>query len=99
MQTTLLGLGIAVILTLLAALVGPLFVDWDQYRDVIETEAGRVMGVPVRVAGPIDVRLLPTPSLSLGEVNLAPAGNGGGAAQNLAARSLAMDFGLGTLLA
>ena len=98
MQTTLLGLGIAVILTLLAALVGPLFVDWDQYRDVIETEAGRVMGVPVRVAGPIDVRLLPTPSLSLGEVKLVPAGADAGAAQNLAARRLAMDFGLGTLV-
>jgi large subunit ribosomal protein L24 len=97
-QTTLLGLGIAVILALLAALVGPIFVDWGQYRDVIEAEAGRIIGAPVRVAGPIDVRLLPTPSLSLGEVNLAPAGNGGGAAQNLAARSLAMDFGLGTLI-
>jgi uncharacterized protein involved in outer membrane biogenesis len=95
-QTTLLGLGIAVILTLLAALVGPLFVDWGQYRDVIETEAGRVMGVPVRVAGPIDVRLLPTPSLSLGEVKLGPTG--AGAAQNLTARKLAMDFGLGTLV-
>jgi hypothetical protein len=95
-QTTLLGLGIAIILALLAALVGPLFVDWDQYRDVIETEAGRVVGVPVRVAGPIEVRLLPTPSVSLGDVKLAPVG--ADAAQSLTARRLAMDFGLGTLV-
>jgi large subunit ribosomal protein L24 len=95
-QTTLLGLGIAVILALLAALVGPLFVDWGQYRDMIESEASQVVGVPVRVAGSIDVRLLPTPSLSLGEVNLAPTG--AGAAQSLAARKVAMEFGLGTLI-
>ena len=94
MQTTLLSLGIAIIIALVAALVGPLFIDWDQYRATIEAEASKVVGIPVRVAGSIDVRLLPTPSLKLNDVELRPAGS----AQKLTARGLAMEFGLGTLM-
>ena len=94
MQTTLLSIGIAIILALVAALVGPIFIDWSQYRAGIEAEAGQVVGVPVRVAGAIDVRLLPTPSLKLNDVELGPAGS----AQKLTARGLAMEFGLGTLM-
>ncbi|MCZ7642250.1 MAG: hypothetical protein M5U33_05265 [Pseudorhodoplanes sp.] len=51
MQTTLLGLAISVILALLAALVGPLFIDWNDYRAEFETEASRLVGLPVRVSG------------------------------------------------
>jgi len=32
LQTTLLGIGIAIILALVAALVGPLLIDWSHYR-------------------------------------------------------------------
>jgi uncharacterized protein involved in outer membrane biogenesis len=67
-QTTLLGLGIAIILALVAALVGPHFVDWNQYRSVFEANASRLTGVPVRVHGKIDVRLLPTPSVVLRDI-------------------------------
>ena len=94
MQTTLLSLGIAIIIALVAALVGPLFIDWGQYRATIEAEASKVVGIPVRVAGSIDVRLLPTPWLKLNDVELRPAGS----AQKLTARGLAMEFGLGTLM-
>ncbi len=31
-QTTLLGLAIALILALIAALIGPYFIDWNQFR-------------------------------------------------------------------
>ena len=65
MQTTLLGLAIAAILALLAALIGPFFVDWSQYRSHFEAEASRRLGLAVRVAGPIDVRLLPSPTVML----------------------------------
>ena len=51
MQTTLLGLAIAIILALVAALVAPLVVDWNQYRSVFEAEASRLTGLPVRVNG------------------------------------------------
>ena len=70
MQATLLGLSVAIILALVAALVGPHFVDWTQYRATFENEATRIVGLPVRIAGPIDVRLLPTPTVTLGQVEL-----------------------------
>jgi large subunit ribosomal protein L24 len=92
-QTTLLGIGIAIILALGAALVGPYFVDWTAYRATIETEASRFVGVPVRVYGPISVRLLPTPSLSLDDVELSPAG-----ATPVTAGKLAMEIGLSGLM-
>ena len=72
MQATLLGLSVAIILALVAALVGPHFVDWTQYRATFETEASKLVGLPVRIAGPIDVRLLPTPTLTLGRSRSAP---------------------------
>jgi len=46
-QATLLSIGIAIILALVAALVGPIFIDWSQYRAEIEAEASQVVGVPV----------------------------------------------------
>jgi len=93
-QTTLLSIGIAIILALLAALVGPFFVDWNQYREEIEAQAAQMVGVPVQVSGAIDVRLLPTPSLKLNDVQLGSAAS----AQKVSARGLAIEFGLGTLM-
>ena len=65
MQTPLLGLAIAIILALLAALVGPLLIDWGGRRSLFEAEASRLIGVDVRVTGKIDARLLPSPQLTL----------------------------------
>src|SRR5882762_4670535 len=67
-QTTLLGLAIAFIIALIAALIGPYFIDWNQFRPQFETEATRVVGAPVRVGGELSARLLPVPSLRLGSV-------------------------------
>ena len=53
MQTTLLGLAIAFIIALIAALVGPYFIDWNQFRPQFEAEATRILGTPVRVGGNI----------------------------------------------
>src|ERR1700736_651069 len=64
-QTTLLGLAIAFIIALVAALIGPYFIDWNQFRPQFEAEASQIIGTPVRVAGELDARLLPTPSLRL----------------------------------
>ena len=74
MQATLLGVSIAIILALVAALVGPHFVDWTQYRATFEREATRLAGQPVRIGGAIEVRLLPTPSVQLGRVEIGSAG-------------------------
>ena len=70
MQTTLLGLAIAIILALVAALVGPLLIDWSTHRSLFEAEASRLIGVDVRVNGAIEARLLPTPSLTLHDIEI-----------------------------
>jgi uncharacterized protein involved in outer membrane biogenesis len=93
-QTTLLSIGIAIILALVAALIGPVFIDWGQYRSAIEAEASQMVGAPVRVGGAIDVRLLPTPSVKLNDVQIGPAAS----AQKMTASGLAMELGLGTLM-
>jgi uncharacterized protein involved in outer membrane biogenesis len=93
-QTTLLGFAIALILALLAALVGPHFVDWNNHRTFIESEASRIIGVPVRVAGDIDAALLPFPSVTLREIAISPERPASG----LRAGSLRIELGLGPLM-
>lgn len=92
MQTTLLGFAIAIILALVAALVGPLMIDWGSYRGEIETRVSSVTGLDVRVTGAIDVRLLPTPSLVLHGIEI------GGADGKVRVRSLWVEFALGALV-
>lgn len=52
-----------IILALLAALVGPLLVDWTAYRAAFEERAGEILGHPVQVTGTADATLLPYPEL------------------------------------
>ena len=94
MQTTLLGLAIAFIIALLAALIGPYFVDWNQFRPQFEAEATRVVGAPVRVGGELDARLLPTPSLRLRSVVVGGANDLG----KVRADKLDVEFSLGSLM-
>ncbi|HXL13009.1 MAG TPA: AsmA family protein [Bradyrhizobium sp.] len=94
MQTTLLGLAIAFIIALIAALIGPYFIDWNQFRPQFEAEATRVIGSPVRVGGAFDARLLPTPSLRLGTVTVGGANDLG----KVRADKLDVEFSLGSLM-
>ncbi len=93
MQNTLLGLAIAIILAMVAALVGPLLIDWGTHRSLFEAEASRLIGVDVRVAGPIEARLLPTPSLTLHDIEIGNGGEG-----KIRARLLSFEFALGPLM-
>ena len=94
MQTTLLGLAIAFIIALMAALIGPYFIDWNQFRPQFEAEASQVIGAPVRVAGALDARLLPTPSLRLRSVVVGGANDLG----KVRADKLDVEFSLGSLM-
>jgi uncharacterized protein involved in outer membrane biogenesis len=73
-QTTLLGLAIAIIVAIVAALAAPLVVDWNHYRSAFETEASRFTGLSVRVDGTIDARILPTPRIKLRHIEVGEAG-------------------------
>ncbi len=93
MQTTLLSIGFAIILALVAALVGPHFVDWNGYRALLEARATQWAGAPVHISGPISVRLLPTASLHVQGVEVAPSG-----ASPVTVRKLGLELGLGALM-
>ena len=94
MQTTLLGLAIAFIIALVAALIGPYFIDWNQFRPQFEAEATQVIGAPVRVAGELEARLLPSPSLRLRSVVVGGANDLG----KVRADKLDVEFSLGSLM-
>jgi large subunit ribosomal protein L24 len=93
-QTTLLGLAIAIIIALVAALVGPYFIDWNQFRPQFEAEATRILGAQVRVGGKLDARLLPAPSLQLRSVVVGGANDLG----KVRADKLDVEFSLGSLM-
>lgn len=89
MPSTLLALAIALILALLAALIGPHFIDWSVHRARIESQASHIAGMPVRVRGPIDLRLLPTPSLTASDIQVG---------DSVLARELKVEFAFAPIL-
>jgi large subunit ribosomal protein L24 len=93
-QTTLTGAAIIIILALVTALVGPLFVDWGTYRGEFEARVGQLTGLEVRVSGPIDVRLLPTPTLTLQQIEIGRSDN----PARTRAQALRVELALGSLL-
>jgi uncharacterized protein involved in outer membrane biogenesis len=68
------GLAILLLLLLTGAAVGPHFIDWEERRGAISETLSAALGQEVVVEGPIDISLLPTPSLKLGHIRL--GGNG-----------------------
>jgi uncharacterized protein involved in outer membrane biogenesis len=94
MQTTLLGVAIVIILALVAALVGPLFIDWSRHRSEFEAQAAWVTGLQFRITGEIDARLLPTPSLTLHDIEVGPPGGG----SSVRVRALHVEYELGALM-
>ncbi|ADZ69795.1 AsmA family protein [Polymorphum gilvum] len=63
----------AVILALVAALVGPLFVDWTAYRSTFERYAQEALGHRVTVLGKADISLLPAPTVTFTDVRVGEA--------------------------
>jgi len=79
---------------LLAALLGPGFVDWREYRPHFEQRIGAALGVDTRVAGEIGLRLLPSPRLVLGQVRL---GSGEAGASGATIETLTAELALAPL--
>ena len=65
-------IGGSILLALVIALVGPLFVDWTSYRAAFEREATLALGQPVHVLGDADMQILPMPRLHFENVHVGP---------------------------
>ncbi len=78
MQTTLLGLALALIAAILAAFAAPLFIDWNGFRPQLEAQASALAGSRVTISGNIDLTLLPTPAFVLRNVSVGDADSGTG---------------------
>ncbi len=58
------------VIALFAALIGPYFVNWNDYKSTFESEAEKILGQPVHVAGTAKATLLPSPSLTFTNVQV-----------------------------
>lgn len=83
------------VLVLCAALVVPYFIDWTGYRGDFEREASAILGRKVTVKGDATARLLPFPSVTFSNVEVA-GGPGGQPAMTV--ETFSMDAELAPFL-
>jgi len=86
-----------VVIAVLAALVGPSFIDWQDYKADIARELETATGRRVAIDGAVSLRLLPAPSLRAKDVRIANA-EGGAEAELAKVGTLQMDLALWPLL-
>ena len=67
MRTILTIVAVALVAVMSVALVAPYFIDWSAQRGEIEARLNAITGADVSLTGPVELRLLPTPYLALGE--------------------------------
>ncbi|HEY6630058.1 MAG TPA: AsmA family protein [Rhizobiaceae bacterium] len=83
------------VLALTAALVGPYLVDWSSYRAAFEREASAILGRDVTVHGEATATILPFPSVTFSDVEVAGGPDGQPA---MTAETFSMDAELAPLL-
>ncbi|WP_406854291.1 AsmA-like C-terminal region-containing protein [Alsobacter sp. KACC 23698] len=98
MRDFLTGLAILAIAVLATALAGPYFVDWTAHRGAIEEKVAVAIGAPVSIAGPISVRLLPSPRLDVQDVTLNRSASGSGTGPVVTMGRLAVEVAVMPLL-
>ena len=87
--------GSLLVLALLAALIVPPYVDWNQFKGRFEQEAEKALGLPVKVLGQTSARLLPLPSVTFTKLEI---GGADGQDPILTAESFRLDVELAPLL-
>ena len=97
MNSLLLTLTALLILVLSALFAAPLFIDWNDYRSVFETQATNLLGRQVKVGGKVHLVLLPSPELKFDDVKVADR-EGRFDRPILEARSLEAWLNIGALL-
>lgn len=97
MNSFLLTLAALLILVLSALFAAPLFIDWNDYRSVFETQAKNLLGREVKVDGEVHLVLLPAPELRFDDIKVADQ-KGRLDQPFLEARSLEAWLNIGALL-
>jgi AsmA family len=90
-RTVLTIIAVALVAAMSVALVAPYLIDWSAQRDEIETRLGAITGANVSLTGPIELRVLPTPYLALGE-GLVSAPGADGAKLTFASARLELEL-------
>jgi uncharacterized protein involved in outer membrane biogenesis len=70
-------IAVALVAVMSVALVAPYLIDWSGHRAEIEARLDAITGADVSLIGPVELRLLPTPYLALGEGLVSAPGEGG----------------------
>jgi uncharacterized protein involved in outer membrane biogenesis len=60
-------IAVALVAVMSVALIAPYLIDWSAERSEIEARLSAITGSNVSLVGPVELRLLPTPYLALGE--------------------------------
>jgi AsmA-like C-terminal region len=66
-RTILTIVAVALVAVMSIALVAPYLIDWSTQRGAIEARLSTITGADVSLSGPVELRVLPTPYLALGE--------------------------------
>ncbi|WP_146030289.1 AsmA family protein [Methylocella silvestris] len=96
MRDSLTVFAVGVILVLTAALVGPYLVDWSAERGLIQSRLSAAIGRQTEIAGPIDLKLLPTPYFVVGDISV--KGPDGPASWRASARKMRLEIAFAPLL-
>src|ERR1700691_3045052 len=67
-------IAVALVAVMSVALVAPYLIDWSAQRGEIEARLSAITGADVSLTGPVELRVLPTPYLALGEGLLSAPG-------------------------
>ncbi|MFM9843188.1 MAG: AsmA family protein [Dongiaceae bacterium] len=76
MKKFLIGLGVLLVLLVIAVLVGPSFYDWNQHKQLITDEARKATGRDLVIDGDISAAILPMPTISVAGIRFANAEGG-----------------------
>jgi len=98
------GAALVLVALFAAALVLPMMLDWQYLRPGIEARLSEAMGRPARIEGPITLRLVPSPEVTVRRVRILPGAKpepsqGSGDQRSVEIASLKAGFGFGDLRA
>lgn len=91
------GVAALVGLLVIAAFVAPFVINWDWLKPTIASQAEESLGRELGIDGSVEVRLLPTPRISVSDARLANLA-GGSAADMARAKRLDLELALGPLI-